>query len=200
VPGFTQPGQANNDDLFDEEGFDKTDGIRYSFSVDSVNREETTVVVTTAPILRAWLRRQTGMNPALPIDVAFARHHYLVSAAFNPGSAAVPYAQIPRDTLRALGLSWAWIGNFEQDDHPDPARHALFMVERGRQVVLVNLEIAHPIDPSQNCLDAGKPHHEGEMNHGDDFRACYGREVVHDPRFSAIVAQIREMVDRIRRQ
>ena len=199
IPGFVQPGQLNNDDMFDvDEGFDRADGIRYQSSA-SRGGEESFAVVTTESILRGWLQRREGKEDTAPLDVALARQ-YMLTWAISSGAAATPYAQIPPDTLRSLGITWGWIGNFEQDDCPCAARHAVFMLERGKQLVIVALPIQHPIDPSAACVAANKPARDGEMNRGEDFRSCYGREVVRDPRFGRIVAQIREMVDRIGRQ
>lgn len=194
VAGFIQPGQMNNDDMFEGyEDFDQADGIRYQWrDSDAVRIFGSVTVVSTEPIIRAWLRRRVTIDSTLSLDAAFARQNAL-TWVFPMDAAAVPYAQIPRDTLRALGLSWGWIGALEQDDGIR-ASHAVFMVTRGEQVALVALDVQHPVPPSANCMA------EWTTAGPVAFRACYAREVVRDPRFGGIVAQIREMTNRIRRQ
>ena len=200
VPGFKQPGVMGNDDLFIGEAISGgLDALEYRLEGDSASGRETVAIVTTDAILTDWLlRRRSDIAPDITLDGSVAKNNFL-TWAFGRDAAAVPYAQIPHDTLRSLGLSWGWMGAFEQDDCACAARDAVFMMHRGSQVVIVSLEIAHPIAPSPACVAASKPAREGEVDRGENFRSCYGREAVRDPQFGIVVSQIREMTSRIRR-
>jgi hypothetical protein len=64
----------------------------------------------------------------------------------------------------------------------------MFPVTRGRQFVIVALQLDHPIEPSAACVRSSGP----------PFRACYERQVLRDPRLGQLIAQIRETAGRIR--
>jgi hypothetical protein len=192
------------------------DGILYQ-SAD----HGTEVLVTTRDLIRSWIAREFGDDTTVSRDPAVALGNAdVLTQVFNADAHVEPYTEIPVDASRSLGIISAKLVTRSQDYSPRAADELMISVARGARIFIIDTP-AHdtlPIPPACVAVaESGRARSRALVDsasratprdtsllaaavRNDDatnalFRRCYGDDVVHQPQFQGLVAQVRRLVE-----
>lgn len=219
--GFVGPGSIALDTLREGFiGFERVDGLSIKFT-DGGTRG----IVTTEPLLRAWLRTSgrwqgpTGGRPVEP-DAVFADGSFLTSAIGND-AALQPYAEIPAGLSLGRGSARVMLIRAGQDfTAPNPPDELIAIVSAGL-IVIARERVSTPIGQIPACksafdrdtaaADAIYKKYEAsdardeallqryetmQANADKQFKRCFGAAIQTRPEYGALLKQAASLAER----
>ncbi|HEX7939463.1 MAG TPA: hypothetical protein VF483_10755 [Gemmatimonadaceae bacterium] len=211
VTGFPGPGRIYIDDLFPGDlDSGSLDGLFFT------NNDKTaTLIVTTQPLLVAWLARSRSQIPRDP--VAALRSVDFYTFAFWDDRATVQFGRIQLPDAARLGIASALLVLRAQDFGLEP-HDVMVSVVRRQRVYLIDVRDVASMQPPAPCLAIRRHYNalSGEQlaqywrAHQDaplssaprdaeaaadmEYRACYAKHLATDPALSRLTAQVRSLV------
>jgi hypothetical protein len=215
--GFPAQGESNVDALTPGTDFGKLDGVA------AKSRDgKTTVLVTTVPLLRAWLAghrdwwKGDADNPPQDMAAAFASDGF-ITQAFSNDARATKFADIP--VVRADAIVGAMLFIFSQDQiAPNTPDEIAVSVALGDKVFVFTQptrtasipECKTAFDRAHVATEAVLKHYQAsgakddalfetytKMGEADDaaFIRCYGEHVATQAFYPALVRQAQALAD-----
>jgi len=205
IKGFPAQGKINLETLNDNDtGFGKLDGLAFT-SIDG----KTTLVVTSKPLLQAWLREhQQGRNESLPMDIAAAfRNENFYTQAIGNDAAVNKYAELPVTTHAPHTLAAAILFQFAQDySAPNPPDSIAVSIMQGERVfILTQPAQVNQIATCKTAYDAAvhainKRHASGVDPYqvpNRDFMHCFAQQFPAQRDHARLVRQAQAMIDSV---
>jgi hypothetical protein len=220
LKGFSGSGKLNIESLSEGDvGFGMLDGLAFDAKGDSV-------VVTTRPLLAAWLAakaREADAESRLPADIAAAvKQEDFYTFAISPDAAFAANADLPVTRPAGADLAVATLGEFEQDIGHDNVDQIVAAVAKGDRVLVASIQRKAPIAKIAACekiwtdalarsdklqaeyrasgLKDEKLFDESNRveEEGDkDYRACFNQRAPREPFFAGLVKEAQDLVDRL---
>jgi len=212
LAGFPEQGASNITSLEHDIDFGKLDGIQAT-SLDG----KTNVIVSTTPLLRAWLKDTSGV-PA-DLKAAFESEDFY-TYAFNTNFHFYKYADVPVITSARDDIAGAILLLQSMDNvAPYPPSQIAVSVTRGDRVFVFAEDIKQPIDTMPVCKtplekeiqaagkgDASQPAtwDSAQLRAWEaaqvPFMQCFAQHVASQDYYPALVKQAQALVDRVESQ
>ena len=221
VKGFPTAGKLNLESLTESDvGFGMLDGLAYSAG------EEDEVVVTTRPLLSAWLKGKAGERDKdlrLPADaVAAARLDAFFAQAIASDATFSKMADLPMAKPASVDFVMAKLGQFVQDIGPNAAGQIVMALGRGNRVYVAKVPRKAPIAKIPACeaiwAEAKRKADKLQAQYaasglkdpklfelstrtedqGDkSYRACFNERSAHEPFFAGVVKEAQDLANRM---
>jgi hypothetical protein len=207
--GFADSGRINLTTLFPESDYGLLDGMRYEG--DSGRR---VVVVTTRPLVEAWLRDTARSRSRVSDPVEALRNAEIYGGIFGGNAMVFHYADLPVAEPVKRGVIAAMLVLQAQDTGPFTPDRVVVAVSRGSRVFVAGVRAQTIVPPTPRCLAVrdsvlrlskaevetylrsvnAPPSPLRSLDPVDyeadvQYRRCYSEAITRDPSFSTIVTQ-----------
>ena len=220
VKGFPVVGKLSLETLSKEDvGFGMLDGLAFG-------EEEQDLLVTTRPLLTAWLdgkAKEKDAESRLPADAeAAVRLDAFYTFAISSDAAFSKNADIPVAKPAGADFAAAALGEFQQDIGHENVDQIVATVFKGERVLVASVRRKAPIAKIPDCeaiwTDALQKAEKLQAEYrasglkdeklfdestraeeqGDkDYRACFNERAPREPFFAGVTREAQDLVDRL---
>ncbi|WP_445145825.1 hypothetical protein [Dyella sp. Tek66A03] len=221
LEGFPTSGTSNVDDLVEDLGYGKLDGI----AVQSFDGKEQ-AVVSTMPLLRTWLRDTSDIAEHHPIAttadvVATFATEIFYTRVFQDDAYYYKYAELPVTSGSATGPARAILFAAAQDyPAPSPPDAIVVTVVSGEKVIVIKTKAKAPDIAScastfkreyQLAQDAYAAYQKSRLRDkaafdrstdmedraNSHYLQCYGQHLPEQPVYAELVREAQALVDKV---
>ena len=174
-------------------GMDALDGIRL-WAEGSGGADGSSMVLTTAGLLRRWLQRNEPNHPQWQanLDAAF-RSGDLNTEMIDAEAWREAFAILPIDKPAGLDAAFAVLGESGNGSLIWPPQMISFYVRKGDRIFLADLALATRFAPLEACGDPNKPTWSEENL--ARYNNCWKQRGDKEPAFADAVRQAQAFVD-----
>jgi hypothetical protein len=220
--GFEPAGKSNVTTLTREQGFGQLDGLVFTSRDD-----KTSVVVTTKPLLEAWIKQHAnwwpnGVNVPQTVDAAL-QAEVLYTQAISTDAAVAKFAAIPVTKPAAASFAFVMLDIRRQDLSQDMPNELFAAVIRGDTILIASQPLATALRPIPACervwteaaakADAAmtdyQAHHLGDdgvfeaaqkLSEDGDLahRRCIAEAIKDQADYPPLLRQAQALVDRLK--
>ncbi|CAD6514334.1 hypothetical protein ACFQ3P_04455 [Paraburkholderia sabiae] len=198
VDGVSAPGRLTFTYLDGWPTYHPLDGLAYRASDGS----QTQLVVTTRPLLEAWLRLESEAQgrQGKPLHmrentIEALSDEILYSGALNNDAAAEKFAELPVKSHMSNSIAKVILFEQGQDEvAPNPPDQLGAAVMQGGRVYI----LVQPVNVA--AIPVCKTLYERKQASELIFERCYGRELPKQAGYARLIQQAQALVDRVHRE